>query len=154
MYSEEYKRDIIKTFQDDIDILAWSWGLTNSSTATGIGSGTGTVALGDIKVIKSIDAATPNLLEAVATGDSFATASIHSTVPDGKGGEVDIVRLELTNVVVTKLTHGGKDTEDGVAETLNLNFGKVHLKYFSAAKDGTTVAKGDYCWDVAQNTKC
>lgn len=140
--------------KDQIDILAWSWGVQNAST-THVGGGGGTVAasFGDLKVIKSVDAATAPLLSAAADGSHFANATVFVQKP-GPKGPIEYMTIELENVIVTKVALGARDTEDGVAETVTLNFAKVKITYKETNADGSFGQTTETCWDIAKASGC
>jgi type VI secretion system secreted protein Hcp len=53
----------------EIDVLAWSWGLSNSGSAhVGGGAGSGKVNVQDLSVTKWVDASTPKLVLACCNG--------------------------------------------------------------------------------------
>jgi type VI secretion system secreted protein Hcp len=55
--------------KDEVDVLAWSWGMSQTGTTHGgAGGGAGKVNVQDITVTKYVDKATPNLMDACATG--------------------------------------------------------------------------------------
>lgn len=65
-----------KKEKDGIDILSWSWGISNSGTFhTGSGGGSGKASFRNISLVKYIDKATAALMIAAATGKH---------IPDGK----------------------------------------------------------------------
>lgn len=139
----------------EIDVLAWSWGVANSGTTHGgTGSGAGKVNIGDIKIIKSVDSATNELLAAAATGQHFGDATLYVTRPDTKGGNIEIMEIFMDTVLVTKLAHGARESEAGVAETVTLNFAKVEMKYRKVKGDGSPDAWQEMCWDIVQNVGC
>ena len=52
-----------KSHKDEIAILAWSWGVSNSGSAhLGGGAGSGKVNIQDLSLTKYIDVATPDLV--------------------------------------------------------------------------------------------
>ncbi|HYN78560.1 MAG TPA: type VI secretion system tube protein Hcp, partial [Lamprocystis sp. (in: g-proteobacteria)] len=52
-----------KTHTGEIDVLAWSWGLSQSGTFhTGGGGGAGKVNVQDLSFTKYIDKSSPNLM--------------------------------------------------------------------------------------------
>lgn len=137
----------------EIDVLAWSWGVTQSGTFHSGGGGAGKASFGDIKVIKSVDAATPALLGAAATGSHFDEAWLTATRPV-KSGTVDYLTIHLTNVLVTKVADGGKAEDQGVAETVTLNFGKIEYEYLKLDVEGKTLSKHKFCFDAQAYTSC
>src|SRR5688500_16892574 len=55
--------------KDEIEVLSFSWGLTNASTAgSGAGAGAGKPAFQELSIVHKIDKASPSLMSACATG--------------------------------------------------------------------------------------
>src|SRR5271155_141355 len=58
-----------KVHGKEIDVLSWSWGLTNSGSAhVGGGAGSGKVNVQDLCVSKYVDSSSPNLMLACCQG--------------------------------------------------------------------------------------
>ena len=52
-----------KVHTNEIDVLAWSWGMSNSGTAhVGGGAGSGKVSVQDLSFTKYVDSSSPNLM--------------------------------------------------------------------------------------------
>src|SRR5690348_10250219 len=63
--------------KDEIEVLSFSWGVTNSQTITaGGGGGAGKASFHDIVFTHGVDKASPNLLRACATGQHIKEATI------------------------------------------------------------------------------
>ena len=61
----------------DIDVLAWSWGLSNSGTFhTGGGGGAGKANFQDISVTKYLDKASTAIMIAAAKGSHIPVATL------------------------------------------------------------------------------
>ena len=61
----------------EIDVLAWSWGLSQSGTThSGSGGGAGTVNVQDLSLTKYIDKSSPGLVTACCTGKHFQDATL------------------------------------------------------------------------------
>ena len=66
-----------KAYKEAIDVLAWSWGLSNSgSFHTGGGGGSGKVNVQDLSFTKYVDKASPILMLYCSNGDHFASAKL------------------------------------------------------------------------------
>ena len=61
-----------KTHKEKIDVLAWSWGVSNSGNAqVGGGAGAGKVNVQDLSFTKYVDSATCPLLLAASNGKHY-----------------------------------------------------------------------------------
>src|SRR5258708_23578738 len=89
-----------------IDILAWSWGMSQSgSFHTGGGGGAGKANFQDLSVTKYVDNSTPTLMQKLATGDHIATGTL--TVRKAGKVPLEYIKLKLTKIMVTSLSTGG-----------------------------------------------
>jgi type VI secretion system secreted protein Hcp len=142
-----------KTHAGEIDVLAWSWGMSNSGSAhMGGGAGSGKVNVQDISLTKYIDASSNALIDAACTGKHFDTATL--TVRKAGGTPLEYVVITLYEVMVTSVSTGGSGGEDRLTENVSLNFAKFKFSYqpqkADGSKDGGTK---DVTYDIAQNTK-
>lgn len=136
--------------KDTIDVLAWSWGMSNSgSTHVGGGSGSGKVNVQDLSVTKYIDKSSPDLMKACCNGKHFETADLIVR----KAGEkpVEYLTITMTDLIVTAVSTGGSGGEDRLTENVTLNFGAVKVKYIEQTAKGGEGAKPDMGWDIAAN---
>jgi type VI secretion system secreted protein Hcp len=141
-----------KTHANTIDVLAWSWGMSNSgSTHMGTGSGAGKVAVQDLSFTKWIDVSTPELLLAACNGKHFPTAKL--TVR--KAGETPLEYLIITmeDLIVTSVSTGGSGGEDRLTENVTLNFARVKVDYTQQLATGAEGAKPKMGWNIAENVK-
>src|SRR4029077_11299318 len=66
-----------KTHKEEIDVLAWSWGMSNSGSAhLGGGAGAGKVNVQDLSFTKYIDNSSPDLMLACCNGKHFDKATL------------------------------------------------------------------------------
>jgi len=66
-----------KTHKEEIDVLAWSWGLSNSGSAhVGGGAGAGKCNVQDLSFTKYIDKTSPDLMLACCNGKHFDKATL------------------------------------------------------------------------------
>ena len=131
-----------------IEVLAWSWGASNSGTThQGSGSGAGAANFQNLSITKWVDTASPILLGKIATGSQFASAQL--IVRKGGSKPVEYYSLKMTNVMVTSLSTGGSVDENRLTENISLNFAKVELTYIQLYPNGSPENPLDYGWDIA-----
>lgn len=140
------------THKDKIDLLAWSWGMSNQgSTHVGVGSGSGKANFQDISITKYVDKASCPLMAACASGEHVPTASL--IVRKAGGTPLEYLVITLTNVLVSSYSTGGSGGEDRLTENVSLNFGKFKIEYKTQNDKGVGVAAGNVSWDIAANKK-
>ena len=117
-------------------IYAFGVGGTQSGTVVGGGGGAGKVTFSDVRVTKEIDASSPQLFLALATGQHIKVAIV--TVFHA-GTTVPAAVYELADLLISEVTMS-PSAGNVPTESVALNFGKVT---FNGA-----------CWDVKQNKAC
>lgn len=136
----------------ETQILAWSWGMSNSGTAhMGGGAGAGKVNVQDISITKYIDSGTPDLMLAACNGKHFKTA----TLVVRKAGEkpLEYLTIKMEDLMVTAVSTGGSGGEDRLTENVTLNFANVKLIYKAQKADGSGDADITFGWKIAANVK-
>jgi len=103
---------IDKTFKSKnaMDILAWSWGLSNSgSFQQGSGGGAGKASFQDISITKFIDLASPVLILACANGKHITKGTI--TVRKAGENPLEYLKITLEKILVSAYSTGGSGGE-------------------------------------------
>jgi type VI secretion system secreted protein Hcp len=139
-----------KVHKKEIDVLAWSWGISNSGSAhTGGGAGAGKCNIQDISFTKWVDSATPKLALACCDGKHFTSA----TLVVRKAGEkpVEYLKIKVEEVLITSISTGGSGGEDRLTENITLNFAKVSLDYVPQDEKGAAGTAIPMAWSVVEN---
>ena len=134
----------------EIDVLAWSWGMSQSGTThMGGGGGAGKASVQDLSVTKWVDHATPKLMQFCLNGKHIKEA----TLVVRKAGEkpLEYIIIKMTDVIVTSVSTGGSGGEDRLTENVSLNFAEVNYKYVSQKKDGSADKKPEYTYNIEKN---
>jgi type VI protein secretion system component Hcp len=105
-----------------LEVDAYSWGVTNPAIVGGPGGGggAGKAKFSDLVVTRPVDAVSPRLVEAVATGRHFPSATLD--VPLRRGS----LRYTLDTVLVTGVEHSGAG--EGSVEKLSLTYGAIEFE--------------------------
>jgi type VI secretion system secreted protein Hcp len=144
-----------KTFKskNGIDILAWSWGLSNSGSAhMGTGQGSGKASFQDISITKYLDLSSSKLMYSAATGKHLKEADIIVR----KAGEhpLEYLTIKLKDILISSYSTGGSGGEDRLTENVTLNFAIVELEYKTQDETGKAGKdKGNFSYDIAANAK-
>ena len=117
--------------------------------AFGGGGGAGKATFEDFAVVKPIDALSPQLMVATATGEQFKKATIDIFGPDGPSG-VPILTWELTDVLISGLDFSASGDEPNDAVTLA--YAKVCSIFDGTDAAGKPVHVKE-CYDVKANKK-
>jgi type VI secretion system secreted protein Hcp len=134
------------------DVLAWSWGMSQSgSFHAGGGGGAGKANFQDISFTKYIDKATPALMIAVAKGSHIEECKL--TCRKAGEGQQKYIEMTLKKCIVSSLSTGGSGGEDRMTENVSLNFAEVTFEYFTQNEKGVTASGGKLAWNIAESTE-
>jgi type VI secretion system secreted protein Hcp len=115
--------------KDWIELLAWSWGLSNSGTThVGGDAGQGQANLQDISVTKFLDASSPALLLASASGRYLDEVKI-DVIKACNGNNYTQYAMTLNDVLITSVSSGGSGGEDRLTEMVSLSMRSVETMY-------------------------
>jgi type VI secretion system secreted protein Hcp len=141
---------VVKGFEDQIQLLSWGWGMTQSGTThTASGGGAGKVDVSDMQISKHVDAASPMLALACCKGTHYDSATL--TMRKAGGTALEYVTITLTDLIVTSYSVSEGGGGDLLTDTVTLNFGK--FKYSFQPQDNKGAKKGgaiDATWDIAK----
>lgn len=137
--------------KQEIDVLAWSWGMSNSGSAhVGGGQGAGKVNVQDLHFTKYVDKSSPYLLLAAAKGTHIGEATL--VVRKQGGTPLEYITITMQEIIITSVSTGGSGGEDRLTENVTLNFAKVKFKYIEQTEKGAEGDKPDMGWDIQANT--
>jgi type VI secretion system secreted protein Hcp len=139
--------------KDEIDILSWSWGMTQSgSSHVAGGSGTSKVSVRDITIVKRVDRASPNLIKLCCNGKHFNLALL--TVRKAAGDTpLEYFKMKLHNGLISSLTTGEVDQDGHMIETVGLNFASFEIEYDPQGASGAGSGKVPAKWNIAKNNE-
>ena len=122
---------------NEIDVLSFSWGETQTGThAGGGGGGAGKVSMQDFHFVMKTNKASPKLLLACANGEHIPEA-IMVCRKAGKDQQ-DFMKLKFYDLLVSSYQTGGSSTGDEIPmDQISLNYAKIEYEYREQAIDGT-----------------
>jgi type VI secretion system secreted protein Hcp len=131
--------------KDEIEVLSWSWGMSNAGPArVGSGGGAGKASFHDLSFTHNIDKASPVLMQRCATGTHLKEATI--THRKAGKGQQEFLIVKMNDVIVTAVTNG--DSQGSHVETVSLAFAKVNLEYKPQKADGSLDAGIHFKYDL------
>ena len=102
--------------KDEIEVLSWSWGVTQSGTmAHGGGGGEGKASFNDFNFTHHVDKASPVLMKACATGEHIKEATI--TVRKAGKGQQEFLIIKMNDILITSVNPSGTGDGAATAET-------------------------------------
>ena len=136
--------------KDEIEVLSWSWGVSQSSTMThGGAGGTGKVSFQDLNFTHHVDKASPLLMKVCATGEHIKEATI--TVRKAGKAQQEYLVIKMTDVLVTSVSTIVSAEGDATSEGVALAFGKVDLEYKPQKPDGSLDVGLHFKYDIKAN---
>ena len=136
----------------EIDVLAWSWGMSQSGTThVGGGGGAGKVSVQDISLTKYVDKSSPVLMLSCCNGKHFKEAVLVVR----KAGEkpLEYIKITMKEVIIANVSTGGSGGEDRLTENVTLNFAEFKIEYVPQKPDGSGDAAVEAAWNIAENVK-
>ena len=140
----------LKDFEGDIDILAWSWGMSQSGTFhMGSGGGAGRANFQDLSVTKYIDKSSADLMYHCASGEHYGKVEV--VVRKAGGEQMEYLRITMEKVMITSVSTGGSGGEDRLTENVSFNFAEVEVVYTPQDEEGNEDSdKQEFKWDIAK----
>ena len=134
----------------EIDILSWSWGMSQSGTThSGPGGGAGKVQVQDLSFVHYVDKSSANLMKMCCNGKHFEEA----TLVVRKAGEMPLEYMIITmkGGLISSVSTGGSGGEDRITENVTLNFSEFKTEYVPQMADGSGDASVIVGWNIANN---
>jgi type VI secretion system secreted protein Hcp len=120
-----------------------SWGfnvMMHGTQQTGAGMAVGKATFGDFNCTKSVDKASPKLMEACAKGTHLGSATLVARKQGRASGELEeFATWKFTNLVITSVQSLGSGVGGGLpSESLGFAYEKLEFKYDVKKADGSS----------------
>ena len=112
---------------NEIDVLSWSWGLTGQKTAG--------ACVGDIKVVKFIDAASSGFMIALTVGQNLGEVVL--TARKAGKGQQEFLIVKMQDVTVSAVTTALATDTAIPTENVSLSFSYADWSYSKQKADGS-----------------
>jgi type VI secretion system secreted protein Hcp len=134
----------------EIDVEAFSWGLTQSGpSGGGAGGGAGKASFSDFSFVTRSTAASPQLFLACASGQHLKEAVLTARRPGAAA--VEFLKVTFTDVLISAYEESG--SADTTGDSVSFNFAKIKFEFTPTAAKGTTGAPVSAGWDLKANKK-
>src|SRR4030095_15215160 len=134
--------------KDEIDILSFSWGATQSGTfAAGGGGGAGKVSMQDFHFTMPVNKASPALFLACAQGDHIKNAIL--TCRKAGKEQQEFMKVTVSDCLVSSFQTGGDGGGDVVpTDQISLNFAKIEVEYNEFDASGKLIGSTKKAFDL------
>jgi type VI secretion system secreted protein Hcp len=135
-------------YDKHIDVVSWTWGMSQTSSAhSGGGVSNAKVSIRDLSFTKHVDVASHNLMKLCCCGKSVGKVILTAN----KSTELEYVQLQLHDVLITSITHGGIGEDERLIETVTLSFKSFGFFYTPQDPKAAGKAAVNMGWNIAQN---
>jgi type VI secretion system secreted protein Hcp len=135
-----------KDHKNEIEVLSWTWGVTQPSALSGGGSGKGKAVPGDFHFTHHYDKASPVLSKFCASGKHFKDAKL--TARKAGEGQKDFLVLTMKEVFVTSVQPAGSSGGD-IVESVSCSYKDIEFAYKAQDDKGGLGGEVKFGWNVA-----
>jgi type VI secretion system secreted protein Hcp len=141
--------------KNEIEVLSYSWGVTQAITGTVSSAGTFTGQRADhhpIHIQKYLDKSSPKAAQSCAAGEHHKSAVL--TLCRAGGDKQPYMEYKLEDVLISSVQHGGSGEGGVPTESWSLHYSKITQTYTQIGLDGKPKGAGAAVgWDLKQNKK-
>lgn len=134
-----------KDHKGEVEILSWTWGVSNTSLASGTGSGKGKANAGDLHFTHSYDKASPVLAKKCAQGVHFPTVVVTSR--KAGEGQKDFLKITLKEVFISSVQPSGSSGGD-IMESVSMSYASIDFAYKPQDEKGGLGGEVKFGWNV------
>lgn len=117
-----------KTHPGEIEVMSFSWGVTQTGSAGGGGGGgAGKAVNQDFHFTTAVSKASPVLMLACATGRHLPSALL--TLRKAGGQAIEFVKIRMQDVLISSYQTGGAADDGAPTDQVSLNFVKIDFTY-------------------------
>lgn len=113
--------------RNEIDVLSWSWGMSQSGGFQTGGRDTGKVNMQDLSLTKYVDKSSTDLMTHCCSGKHIPEAKL--TVRKAGEKPMEYLKITMKDVMVTSISTGGSSNDDRLTENVTLNFTEMKVEY-------------------------
>jgi len=134
-----------ESHKGEVEVLSWTWGVSNASHAAGGGSGKGKATPGDFHFTHIYDKASPVLAKKCAQGVHFKEAVV--TARKAGEGQKDFLKVTMKEVFITSVQPAGSSGGD-MMESISMSYGSIEFAYKPQDEKGGLGGEVKFSWDT------
>jgi type VI secretion system secreted protein Hcp len=136
-----------KDHKGEIEVLSWSWGLSNPPRRSGGGSGAGKPTAHEFTFTHLYDKASPVLAKLAASGRHVKLAWL--SLRKAGQGQKDFLKVTMSDVHVSSVFHEGSG--EGIVESVTAVPGRIVFEYRQVDAKGSLGPPVSFDWDIVKN---
>jgi type VI secretion system secreted protein Hcp len=139
--------------KDEIEVLSFSWGVSNSgAVAHGGGGGAGKATFQDFSFMSRLQRSSPKIWLACATGEHIKSAVLTLRKAGGEITGAEFYKVTLTDVLVSSFQESGSEGGDDVPfDSFSLNYAKIRTDYTLVNQKGSLGGTTSAEFDLSKN---
>jgi type VI secretion system secreted protein Hcp len=138
-----------KDHKNDIQLLSWSWGGSQTSSVAGTGgSGAGKVSLSDFSVMAYFDKSTPLFFKSICAGTHIKTGTMNA-IKSGASGK-PYLKVDFKELFVTSLQISGSSEIPSVS--ISFSYNEIKIDYSTQNEQGLVTTTGPVTMNTKTNT--
>ncbi len=134
-----------KDHKGEIEVLSWSWGISNASGLAGGGSGKGKGTPGEFNFDHEYDKASPVLSKKCAQGAHFPSVVV--TARKSGDGQKDFLKVTMKEVFITSVSPMGSQGGD-LRESVRMSYGFIEFGYKPQDDKGGMGGEVKFGWNI------
>jgi type VI secretion system secreted protein Hcp len=134
--------------QDEIEVISFSWGETNSGPPSGTGGAAAKVDMQDFHFTALTSRASPKLMLLCANGKHVTSAVLVARRPGA--AQQEFLKLTFSDVTVSSYQISGHE-QDVPFDEVSLGFAKVQIDYRLQKANGSLGVPVHAGWDLKLN---
>jgi len=135
-----------KDHKGEIEVLSWTWGVSQAAGLAGGGSGKGKATPGEFHLVHRYDKASPVLAKYCASGKHFADAKL--TARKAGEGQKDFLIVTMKEVFVTGVQPSGSSGGD-IVESVSCTYKDIEFEYKAQDDKGGLGGAVKFGWNNA-----
>ena len=132
----------------EIDVLSYSWGITQTGTmAYGGGGGAGKANFGDFHFMMRMNKATPKLMQACANGSHIDEAILTCRKAGDK--QQEYMQYKFYDLLISSYQTSASSEEP--TESISFNFAKMEMEYKEQDAKGNLGGATNFKYNIKEN---
>ena len=132
----------------EIDVLSYSWGITQTGTMSyGGGGGAGKANFGDFSFMMRMNKATPKLMQACSNGSHIPDAILTCRKAGDK--QVEYMSYKFYDLLISSYQTSASSEEP--TESISFNFSKMEMEYKEQDSKGNLGGSTNFKYNIKEN---